>query len=82
MSALLGRVLFIVSKMPTVDGQEAVEPEAVDSDIRIEYNCGFCKKWFCYKSKIHPELDFRTKYCPHCGRKVKWNEADKCGCSD
>ena len=56
--------------------QEAVKPDAKDSDIRIDYNCGFCKRWFCYKSKIHPEMDFRTKYCPHCGRKVEWDAAD------
>lgn len=54
---------------------ESVKPISTDSGVRIEYNCGSCGKWFAYKSKIHPELDFRMKYCPHCGREVKW----KCG---
>lgn len=52
--------------------QESVEPMATDSGVRIEYNCGSCGRWFCFKSKIHPEMDFRTRYCPHCGRKAKW----------
>ena len=54
--------------------QESVEPIATDSGVRIEYNCGSCGRWFCYKSKIHPEMDFRTRYCPHCGRKAKWDD--------
>lgn len=73
MSALLGRVLFIVSKMPTVSG-ETTRPIANGDDSYACDNCGETVGW--------EELDVfgidpvKYKYCPGCGRRVKW-DADK-----
>lgn len=66
------RVDIIEDVVKLLKEQEPIEPSATDSGVRIEYNCGSCGRWFCFKSKIHPEMDFRTRYCPHCGRKAKW----------
>ena len=58
-----------------LEGMKPVPPEGQDDGARIDYRCGACGRWFCYQSKLHPEMGFRTKYCPHCGRRVKWDDS-------
>ena len=48
--------------------QEPVEPHVEhDSDDDCwYYGCGAC----------HEAIDYKDKFCRHCGRKVKWDETD------
>ena len=73
MSALLGRVLFIVSKMPTISGG-ITRPIANGDDSYICDACGETVGWDemeCYGISL-----IKYKYCPECGRRVVW-DADK-----
>lgn len=71
MSALLGRVLFIVSKMPTVGVSEDVKPIDKGDD---SYACGKCGETVGWEELdvfgIEPVM---YKYCPGCGRRVDWD---------
>lgn len=54
-----------------VKAQEAVEPEyirAKDDDTGLMFTAIFCGNSDCEK-----QLTGHHNYCPHCGRKVKWN---------
>lgn len=48
--------------------QEPMEPhvEHDSDDDSWYYGCGEC----------HEAIDYKDKFCRHCGRKVKWNAAD------
>ena len=73
MNALLGRVLFIVSKMPTVSGG-TTRPIANGDD---SFCCDVCGETVGWEELDVSGIDLvRYKYCPGCGRKVKWNDAD------
>lgn len=71
-SALLGRVLFIVSKMPTAVEKKSVKPIDKGDDSYACDRCGETVGW--------EELDVfgidpvRYKFCPGCGRKVNWDD--------
>ena len=72
MSALLGRVLFIVSKMPTaVEGEKAKPIEKGDDS----YCCDVCGETVGWEELDVFGIDpVKYKYCPGCGRKVKWDD--------
>lgn len=70
MSALLGRVLFIVSKMPTAVEVEKAEPIENGDDSYVCDRCGETVGWEeLYVFGIDP---IKYKYCLGWGRKVKW----------
>ena len=73
MSALLGRVLFIVSKMPTLSGGDT-RPIANGDDSYICDACGETVGW--EKLDVFGIDPVKYEYCPGCGRKVEW-DADK-----
>lgn len=52
---------------PTVE-QDPVEPhvEHDSDDDSWYYGCGAC----------HDAIDYKDKFCRHCGREVKWDAAD------
>ena len=56
--------------------QKPVEPTATDEVIRVKYNCGECGYLVGFVSTIHDDMQYRAKFCPECGRKVKWDETD------
>ena len=72
MTSLLGRVLFIVSKMPTVEDAEKAKPIEKGNDSYACDRCGETVGW--------EELDVfgidpvRYKFCPGCGRRVAWDD--------
>lgn len=71
MKALLGRVLFIVSKMPTLSGGDT-RPIANGDD---SYICDACGETVgCEKLDVFGIDPVKYEYCPGCGRKVKWDE--------
>lgn len=73
MNALLGRVLFIVSKMPTVSGG-TTRPIANGDD---SFCCDVCGETVGWEELDVSGIDpVRYKYCPGCGRKVKWDAND------
>lgn len=66
MSALLGRVLFIVSKMPTVGVSEDVKPIDNGDD---SYSCDRCGETLGWEELNVSGIDLvRYKFCPGCGR--------------
>ena len=52
--------------------QEPVEPTAEDEAIRVKYNCGVCGYLVGFVSTIHDDMQYRAKFCPECGKRVKW----------
>ena len=59
-----------------IDGEPTIEVEAVEP-MKIEdvfgphtWVCGYCY------NMVGTKL-FKNLYCSHCGRKVKWNEAEE-----
>ena len=52
----------------TCDLKEPVEPhvEHDSDDDSWYYGCGAC----------HEAIDYKDRYCRHCGREVKWDAAD------
>ena len=68
--SLLGRVMYIVSKMPT-SMEKPVEPTASGQDDWACGNCGETVGWLEFKAY---GLNWtKYKYCPNCGKKVNWN---------
>ena len=53
--------------------QEPVKPTAEDEAIRVKYNCGGCGYLVGFVSTIHDDLQYRAKFCPECGKRVKWD---------
>ena len=53
--------------------QEPVEPTATDEAIRVKYNCGECGYLVGFVSTIHDDMQYRAKFCPECGKRVKWD---------
>lgn len=71
MNALLGRVLFIVNKMPTAIQGENVKPIDKGDD---SYACDKCGEIVGWEELDCAGIDpVRFKFCPGCGRKVKWD---------
>jgi len=67
---------FLKDVLELLKEQEPVEPTAEDEAIRVKYNCGVCGYLVGFVSTIHDDMQYRAKFCPECGRKVKWNAAD------
>lgn len=69
-------VIRVIESIPAVKAQEPVEPYGQYSvHTGTKYIvCGACEKPLCMMKD-----SYRPKYCPECGRMVKWhaNEAEK-----
>jgi len=55
--------------------QEPVEPFARYDALRREFDCGVCGFLVGFENAFD-DRRYRAKYCPECGKKVKWDEAD------
>ena len=71
MLSLLGRVLFAIQKMPTVVEKESVRPIEKGDD---SYACDRCGETVGWEEMNCGGISMvKYKYCPECGRKVKWD---------
>lgn len=53
--------------------QEAVEPKTEPSAKGYWYTCGVCGWWlFEVRDTVHFDVRKRIRFCPSCGRAVKW----------
>ena len=55
-------------KLELLKEREAVKPKEVNLYPTVQYACGFCGH-ISVGSK-----DYHARYCPECGRAVKWDE--------
>jgi len=53
--------------------QQSVKPTAKDEAIRVKYKCGGCGYLVGFVSTIHDDMQYRAKFCPECGKRVKWD---------
>ena len=69
-----GRVLAVNYAIQQLRTLETVKPEKRElpfglyGAVRYEYTCGACRCGLMNNER------WRTKFCPECGRKVKWND--------
>lgn len=67
----------LVQKMHMMDANPAETeflndgPDFHNNEMYTRYTCQECKYYVCGKDDSPPKA---IKYCPNCGRKVKWDE--------
>jgi len=69
------RVDMIEDAIALLREQEPVEPFARYDALRREFDCGVCGFLVGFENAFD-DRRYRAKYCPECGKKVKWDEAD------
>jgi len=57
-----------------MEENEAVEPTRKPEIFDSLYFCGACSAKVGFQIRKDDSWRFKYKYCPNCGRKVKWDE--------
>ena len=54
--------------------QEPVEPVRTPETFHSMFSCGNCTATVGFHMRAENRWRFKFKYCPNCGRKVKWDD--------
>lgn len=55
--------------------QDPVEPTDMDvTPVTMEYRCGACGRLVGYESAVPGVEGYKFRFCPECGKRVKWDE--------